>query len=123
MSRSFSFRRLLVAILAVALLAGIRLSEPWFNRPGETRDDASPSDQDPHTPTDLARAIEVAREYINQQSRTPMDATYTAKRTADGYRVFVGFKSYDEDGQPLHIARGHCLLEISKDWRVGGVAR
>ena len=65
------------------------------------------------------RAIDVARSYLQKQDGKPIDATFSARRSAEGYNVFIEFiGGYDEHGQPRYFPGGHCLVQVSKDWKV-----
>lgn len=80
---------------------------------------ASYQDQDPcreTMPDDAARldALAVAKSYLEY----PENAEYKAVRHEDGYRVFVEYLRYDENGQPVSFPGGHCLLTVSADGQV-----
>ena len=65
------------------------------------------------------RAIAVARAYLKRQDDRDFDATFTAREMQSGYSVFVEFiGGYDDQGNPLYYPGGHCLVEISRDWKV-----
>jgi len=72
---------------------------------------------------DAKHAIEVARKHLEDEWGKSIDGDFSAVRTTEGYSVLVEFIVRDKQGRPGYFPGGHCVIQISKDWKVVDVLK
>jgi hypothetical protein len=114
----------MIRLIVIAAIAGVALGcskppappalllgKPLL--PGYVRPD------DPNLRADVAKAIQTAKMHLEKLDGRPLDAMYKATKTASGFEVHVEYVTgYDDSGQPVFIAGGHCNVRISAQGRV-----
>lgn len=67
-------------------------------------------------------ATQIVAAYLEQQAGAPVPAELRIRRGRTGYRVFVRYLQYDEQGHPFYYPGGHCAIWLSGDGQVREVA-
>jgi hypothetical protein len=63
-------------------------------------------------------AIEIVRQYLEQQAGVPRPAEYRVERARDGYLVLVQFLHEDEQGQMVPYQGGTCSVRLSREGQI-----
>ena len=106
MSPRFHF---LLISLAVAL-TGCRESEKLsagFHRAGSNEFN-----------TEDARAVGVAKAELEKADRKRIDARYKVAHVPEGFSVHVSYVTGYQNGQPVFIPGGFCVVLVSIQWTV-----
>jgi hypothetical protein len=75
----------------------------------------------PATPQEQAWAQEIIGDYLTQQAGQPVPAQCFVHPTSRGYRVFVQYLQYDEQGQASTYPGGHAIIRLSREGQIMGV--
>ncbi len=59
-------------------------------------------------------AVQQVREHIEKHAGEQRPAEYEVERTRDGYRVFVQYQQFDENGQPTGETTANSTIRISR---------
>lgn len=70
------------------------------------------------TPEEHQWASNIVAAHLERQAGAPVPAELNIRPTQHGYRIFVQYLQYDEQGQPFHYPGGHCSIWLSRDGQV-----
>jgi hypothetical protein len=70
------------------------------------------------TPEEQLWTTETARQHLEQGAGQPLSADFKVRRSRDGFRVFVQYLQYDEQGLASPVPGAHCLVRLSGDGQV-----
>jgi hypothetical protein len=102
--------RLLTLLMSVALLdVGCRREKlsAGFHRAGSNEFTA-----------DEAKAVEVAKAQLEKTDGKRIDAGYKVSRVPEGFSVHVEYVTGYQQGQPVFLPGGFCLVLVSTQWTV-----
>ena len=75
--------------------------------------------------SDETKAVDVAKAELEKADRKRIDARYKVTRVPEGFSVHVSYVHGYQDGQPLFIMGGFCVVLVSTQWTMikilGGV--
>ena len=63
-------------------------------------------------------ATDIVAAHLQQQAGAPVPADLNIRPTRNGYRIFVQYLQFDEQGQPFHYPGGHCSIWLSREGQV-----
>lgn len=67
-------------------------------------------------------ATNIVAAHLEQQAGAPVPADLKIRRTQSGYRIYVQYLQFDEQGQPFYYPGGHCSIWLSPQGQVRQVA-
>ena len=68
--------------------------------------------------TDEAKAVGVAKAELEKTDRKHIDARYKVARVPEGFSVHVSYVTGYQQGQPVFIPGGFCVVLVSTQWTV-----
>lgn len=73
----------------------------------------------PNLSVDERKIVTRVEQHLEGRDGQPADARYRVAETDEGYQVDVLYVTgYDENGDPVFIAGGHCTVIVSNEGRV-----
>lgn len=74
------------------------------------------------SPEERQWASQIVAAHLEQQAGAPVPAALRIRRTPHGYRIFVRYLQFDEQGQPFYYPGGHCSIWLSPEGEIRQIA-